>query len=165
MKKSKKEKSKFERPKSKVRAKGSTDAAVEKLKEERDNFKQKYLRALADYQNFERRKSNEQSMVRTATIREIAVELLPFLDHLEKAEVFINDSGLSMIKEQYLQFLNQIGIRELEVIDKPFDPHTAEAIEVVEGSQDNMVTEVLQKGYTYEDYILRAAQVKVEKAA
>lgn len=141
------------------------DEKCEAITKERDEFKGKYLRALADYQNFERRMAAERSNIRSATIREIVIELLPFLDHLEKAEVFIKDPGLKMIKQQYLQFLTGLGIEELDIENKPYDPLTAEVIEVVDGAKDNIVIEVLRKGYKYHDYIVRIAQVKVEKIA
>ncbi len=138
-------------------------ADCDALTKERDEFKSKYLRALADYQNFEKRMAGERQNIRTNTIRDIFVQLLPFLDHLEKAEVFIKDKGLSMIKDQYLSVLKDIGIKEIDLLNEPFDPHTAEAVDVVEGEKDNIIVEVLRKGYIFKDYLLRPAQVKVEK--
>ncbi len=133
------------------------------LTQERDEYKTKYLRALADYQNLDKRIANERVNIRTNTLRDVAVQILPFLDHLEKAEMFVKDKGLSMIKSQYIQILKDIGIEEINVLNTPFDPHTAEAIEVVEGEKDNIIVEIVRKGYKYKEFLLRPAQVKVEK--
>jgi molecular chaperone GrpE len=88
---------------------------------------------------------------------------LPFLDNLEKAEVFVKDQGLKMAKDHLLQTLKEAGIEESEVLNKPFDPMTSEAIEIVKGEKDDMVVQVLRKGYKFGDRILRVAQVKVSK--
>ena len=126
-------------------------------------MKNKYLRALADYQNFENRVREEKLAVGEAATVSLLHQIIPFLDNLEQAEIFIKDKGLEMIRKQYLQTLEAIGIKEIEVQGKEFDPHTAEAIDTVEGEKDNIVAEVLRKGYMYRDRILRPAQVKVSK--
>ncbi len=136
---------------------------VEKLKKEVEEYKNKYLRALADYQNFEKRAGEEKSrLVRIANLN-LITKLLPFLDNLEKAEVFVKDQGLKMAKDHLFQSLKEIGIEEINVLNKPFDPNTAEAIDIVQGDKDDMVVEVLRKGYRLGGSILRVAQVRVSK--
>ncbi|PIV11155.1 nucleotide exchange factor GrpE [Candidatus Roizmanbacteria bacterium CG03_land_8_20_14_0_80_35_26] len=136
---------------------------IEKLKKEVEEYKNKYLRALADYQNFEKRVKEERNqLVRTANLN-LIMKLLPFLDSLEKAEVFIKDQGLKIAKDHLFQSLKEIGIEEIDVVNKPFNPKVAEAIDIVQGDKDDVVVEVLRKGYRIEDKILRVAQVKVSK--
>jgi len=136
---------------------------VEKLKKEAEEYKNKYLRALADYQNLEKRVREERSqLVRTANLN-LIMKLLPFLDNLEKAEVFIKDQGLKIAKDHLFRSLKEIGIEEIDVVNKPFNPKVAEAIDIVQGDKDDVVVEVLRKGYRIEDKILRVAQVKVSK--
>ncbi|PIZ68166.1 nucleotide exchange factor GrpE [Candidatus Roizmanbacteria bacterium CG_4_10_14_0_2_um_filter_36_35] len=136
---------------------------IEKLKKEVEEYKNKYLRALADYQNFEKRVKEERNqLVRTANSN-LIMKLLPFLDSLEKAEVFIKDQGLKIAKDHLFQSLKEIGIEEIDVVNKPFNPKVAEAIDIVQGDKDDVVVEVLRKGYRIEDKILRVAQVKVSK--
>lgn len=135
----------------------------DKLKKELEEHKQKYLRALADYQNFERRVNQEKEDIRKIANRNLILELLPFLDNLDKATIFMKDNGLKMIRDQFYQALKHIGLEEIDVLRKEFDPHTAEAIDVVFGEKDNIVVEVFRKGYNYQGNILRPAQVKVEK--
>lgn len=136
---------------------------IEKLKKEIDEWKNKYLRALADYQNFENRIKEERLvLIKTANLN-LILRLLPFLDNLEKAEIFIKDQGLKIAKDHLFQILKEVGVEEIEVLNKPFDPVTAEAIEIVKGDKDDIVVEVLRKGYRLGEKILRVAQVKVSK--
>lgn len=127
------------------------------------DYKEKYLRALADYHNFEKRVRNEEEqLVRNATKR-IIMKLLPVLDNIEKAEVFIKDQGLQAIKKQIQQILEEEGLRELDLVGKEFNPEVAEAIDAVAGEKDNLVIEVLRKGYELNGKAVRPAQVKVTK--
>lgn len=139
------------------------ESQLENCERERDEYKNKYLRALADYQNLDRRVRQEKEMYITTAKMSVLMEFLPFLDNLEKAEVFVKDAGLKMIKDNFLQTLKEMGIEELEVMNKEFDPHTAEAVDIVEGDKDNMVVEVLSKGFKWKDRVLRVAKVKVSK--
>jgi molecular chaperone GrpE len=127
------------------------------------NYKSSYLRALADYQNFENRVTKEkEEMVLSASKRLIA-KLLPLLDNLEKAEVFVNDKGLKLIKDDLLRVLQEEGLEELDVMGKTFEPEFAEAVEIIEGDEDNKILEVLRKGYMFNGKVIQPAQVKVSK--
>lgn len=136
---------------------------AEELKKQADDYKNKYLRALADYQNYEKRVREEKNQVQEFAITNILVRLLPFLDHLEKAEVFIKDKGLKMVKDNFEKVLESIGLEEIKIEGKEFDPHIAEAIEMVEGDRDNIVKEVIRRGYMLNGKVIRVAQVKVTK--
>ncbi len=143
---------------------------IEKLKEELENvkkqaeeFKQKYLRALADYQNLEKRTIDEKDEVIKNANAYLILRLLPFLDSLDKAELFVKDEGLKLVKDQFKKTLREVGLEELQVLGKEFDPYTAEVVDIIEGEKDNMVVETLRKGYQFNGKILRVAQVKVSK--
>ncbi|MGB9883399.1 MAG: nucleotide exchange factor GrpE [Microgenomates group bacterium] len=136
---------------------------LEELKKNAEEFKNKYLRALADYQNLEKRVNEEKKEIISLANKNLILKLLPFLDTLDKAEIFVKDQGLKMAKEQIWQVLKEYGLKELNVLDKPFDPNIAEAVDIVTGEKDNWVVEVLRKGYKLADKILRVAQVKVSK--
>ena len=62
-----------------------------------------------------------------------------------------------------MQILKEAGLQEIEILNKDYDPICAEAIDIVEGKEDNKVVEILKKGYMFEDKIIRVAQVKVSK--
>lgn len=136
---------------------------IEELKQSVEEMKNKYLRALADYQNFEKRVFEEKLATREEVTFQLLLRLIPFLDNLDQAEIFIKDKGLAMIRKQYYQGLEEMGIKEIPVLGKEFDPHIAEAIEMVDGEKDNIMVEVLRKGYQYHDKVLRPAQVRVSK--
>ncbi|OGK09204.1 nucleotide exchange factor GrpE [Candidatus Roizmanbacteria bacterium RIFCSPHIGHO2_01_FULL_35_10] len=136
---------------------------VEELKKQTDDNKNKYLRALADYQNFEKRVGVDQINISKTVIKNVLLKLLPFLDNLDKAEIFIKDNGLKMVKDNFYKTLQDVGLEEIPILAKPFDPYTAEAIDIVEGKEDNKVVEIIRKGYKFNDKILRVAQVKVSK--
>ncbi len=136
---------------------------MESLKQQIDEYKNKYLRALADYQNLEKRISDERFELIKMANKNLLVKILPFLDNLEKAEIFVKDQGLKFSKDHFLQILKEAGLEEIEIINKDFDPISAEAIEIIPGKEENKVVEVLRKGYKFEDKIIRVAQVKVSK--
>ncbi|MDO8611158.1 MAG: nucleotide exchange factor GrpE [bacterium] len=125
--------------------------------------KSKYLRALADYQNFENRTLNERMQLIKVANSGLILRLLPFLDMLDKAEIFIKDQSLKMVKDQFEKILKEIGLEEIELIGKEYDPILSEVVDMVEGEKDNVIAEVLRKGYIYNEKILRIAQVKVSK--
>lgn len=136
---------------------------IEKLKKEVEEYKNKYLRALADYQNFENRIEQQKEEIKKTGEKQLILKLLPFLDNLDKAEIFIKDQGLKQIKDNFYQILKSDQLKELDVLNKEFDPMTAEAVEMIPGEKENIVVEVVRKGYKFGDKILRVAQVKVSK--
>jgi len=136
---------------------------IEFLKEQVDDFKNKYLRALADYQNLEKRVNEEKINIIINANRQLVVNLLPFIDILDKAELFVKDPGLRLAKDHLFKVLNEIGLEEIIVLNKEFDPYTAEVVEMIKGDKDNIVVEVLRKGYKINNAIIRVAQVKVSK--
>jgi len=135
----------------------------ESLKKQVEEYRNKYLRALADYQNLEKRAIEEKDLIVKTANKNLILKLLSFLDSLDKAEVFVKDQGLKMVKDNLVRVLKEIGVEEIDVLNKPFDPQISEAIEIVAGDKDDIVVEVLRKGYKFQDKILRVAQVKVSK--
>ncbi len=136
---------------------------LEEAKKLSEEFRHKYLRILADYQNLEKRTRDEKEEVIKNANAHLILRLLPFLDSLDKAEVFVKDEGLILVKDQFKKTLLEVGLEELEVLGKEFDPYTAEVVDIVEGEKENIVAEVLRKGYSFNGKILRVAQVKVSK--
>ena len=133
------------------------------LKQQIDEFKNKYLRAIADYQNLEKRVGEERFELMKMANKNLLIKILPFLDNLEKAELFVKDEGLKISKDHFMQILHEAGLEEIEMLNKEFDPVLAEAVDIVSGKEDNKVVEILRKGYKFEDKIIRIAQVKVSK--
>lgn len=135
------------------------------LKAEVDKWKQNYMRALADYDNLERRTYQTNKTSQEKVAKTILLKFLDVLDDIEQGSVFVKDKGLQLVKEKFIKILSEEGIQELKVLEKPFDPYTSECVEVVAGDKDNVIIEVVRKGYTLHDEVIRPARVKVEKKA
>lgn len=146
-----------------IKKHAKTDEELEKAKKETEDYKGKYLRVLADYQNFEKRVYEQKQFSKDFANKDLVLKLLPVLDDLDKAEMFVKDEGLKIIKDKLFNILKQEGVEEMNILGKEFDPYVAEVIDVVEGKEDNMIVEILRKGYKHKDKILRVAQVRVSK--
>lgn len=131
--------------------------------EEVRQVKNAYLRALADYKNLENRVQNERNQMQDTIKKNIVDRLFPVLDNLNQAEVFMKDPGLQMVAKSFSQALAEIGVEEIQLLGQDYDPYTAEVIEVVPGDADNIIVEVLQKGYKLNGSVIRHGKVKVSK--
>ncbi len=132
------------------------------MKKQGEDWKNKYLRALADYQNLEKRKSEEISEVRRFAGEIFLTKLLPVADTFERAQMHLKDSGLELAIREMHAFLDEAGVKKIEVVGKQFNPHEMECIEVIEG-EDNIVIDEALSGYTLHGKVIRVAQVKVGK--
>lgn len=134
-------------------------------KEQRDadDWKDKFLRALADYQNLEKRQEGENERIRNQAKKNLLLKFLDILDDIESAEIFVKDSGLKLIKNKFINILKSEGVSEMGLMGKTYDPHFAECVEVSTGEKDNIIVGILRKGYKLNDDILRVPRVKVEK--
>ncbi|MCL4374352.1 nucleotide exchange factor GrpE [Patescibacteria group bacterium] len=139
------------------------EKAVNEYKRQSEENKNKYLRALADYQNFEKRIEAEKIKWQKNANAQLIGRLLGFLDNLDRAELFVRDANLKLIKDQFYQLLKAEGLEEIPVLGKPFDPYTAEVVELVAGTRDNVVSAVVRKGYWLHGRVIRPARVQVEK--
>ena len=120
-------------------------------------------RALADYQNLERRVLNERSELVKYANQELLKSLIPSFDNLYLAEKYIQDEGIKLTVMRLTENLRDVGVERIEVENKKFDPTTMECIEVVDGEKDMVVAEV-RPGFMLFDKVIRPAQVKVGKA-
>jgi molecular chaperone GrpE len=144
--------------------------ALKKTMAERDEFKDKYLRGLAEMDNFRKRMKKEKDEFQKYVLTEILIELLQIYDNLERAlkvKILENEkgitSGVEMIRRQFLDLLKKHQVYEIDALGKPFDPTFHEALnkEEREGINRPVVVEVYQKGFTYNDKLLRPAMTKV----
>ncbi len=133
---------------------------LEEMGQAVEDWKNKYMRALADYKNLEKRTEEEKQEVRLYANRIFLEKLLPVVDNLERAEAHIQDEGLSIAMKELHMMLARHGVEKLEVVDAPFDPYTMECVEVIQGKKD-VVLSVVSPGYTMHGKLLREAKVKV----
>lgn len=135
----------------------------ETLVVDNEQWKDKYLRALADYQNLERRTHDTIERAKIISGREFALGLIEVLDDMQAAEIFVKDEGLQLVIDKVKRMLERMEIVEIEVLGKQYDPAVAEAVEVVAGPHDNEVGTIVQKGYMINSEVIRPARVTVTK--
>lgn len=136
---------------------------IEELKKQIEDWKAKYMRALADYQNLERRVSRDSQEIREQISREILHGVLVVLDDIQRAQHHIKDEGLSRALQGFDRWLALYNVTPIDVLHKQFNPHEMECVEVIESDKENEVVEVVRTGYTMGNTMLRPALVKVGK--
>lgn len=168
-------KQKVDMPKEKKNKPPKVNKELEELKAQNATLQDKVLRVSAEMQNMRRRQEEEIARIHKYEGEEILKKILPILDNFERAiKLDDNDltdelskflSGFKMIYTNLLSILNEKEVKEIECVNAEFDPSKMEAVltEHIEGTPKNQVIEVLQKGYTYKDKLLRPAMVKVSE--
>ena len=155
--------------------KDSFETECKNLLEVNKSLQEKILRLNAEMQNMNRRFNEEKASIYKYDGEKLIKELLPIIDNFERAIKLDDDnltdelskflSGFKMIYASLVSTLNAIGVKEIECIGKPFDPNKMEAIMTtnIMEEEENVVVEVMQKGYTYNDKVIRVAMVKVNE--
>lgn len=131
--------------------------------EELKNLENQLKRALADYQNLEKRVAEEKSSWIKAANKDLLLKLLPGLDSLILAEKHTQDEGVKLSIKHFLDILEQAGVKKIETVGLDFDPNFMEAVSTADGEEGRVVEE-LRAGYTLFGQVLRPAQVVVGKA-
>lgn len=119
-------------------------------------------RAMADYQNLQKRFLAEKKDYIKFANAVLLDKLLPVLDDLIRAQQHLKDSGLKLVLDQFKLVLESEGVVPIKALNLKFDPQTMDCMETVSGPK-NKVVEVLQPGYTLYGRVLRPARVKVGK--
>ena len=157
----KKEAKKEKEPKEKKETKKEIEAD---LAAEKD----KYLRLLAEYDNYRRRSQKEKESAWSDAKADTAAAFLPVYDNLERAlkqetadEAY--KKGVEMTMTQLKEVLTKLGIEEIPALGEPFDPNLHNAVMHVDDEDlgENVVVEVFQDGFKLGDKIIRHAMVKV----
>lgn len=133
------------------------------MKKQIDEWKNKYLRALADYQNLEKRVSEGRAQEAKFAARNLIVKLLPAIDDMEKAESLLQNEGLNLALRKLRDVLKTEQVEKIEVLGKKFDPHSMECVEVAGEEKGDDVVEEISAGYKMRNQIIRPAKVKVGK--
>lgn len=136
---------------------------AKELKDQLAECTQRWKRALADYQNLEKRTREERIEFVRFAAKNLIEKLLVVIDDLEKAQIHLKDQGLALALKKLEALLKEEGVERIETSGKEYDIHTMEAIAIGEGEAENKVVEQLRTGYTMHGAVLRAAQVKVSK--
>ena len=143
---------------------------------------ERYMRLMAEFQNFKKRAAKEKSDIHAFANERIVNDLLPVLDNFERAlggesegagaetpemseEVKNYAKGMELICGQLRTALEKAGLKEIASLGEDFDPafHNAVMTESLEEFEDGKISKVLQKGYTLNDRVIRPSMVAVNK--
>lgn len=140
---------------------GETDSETEQLRD-------RYLRLLADFENFRRRSEREKTEFYKYAMAGLLKELLPVLDNFDRSLEHAEEGddfhrGVLLIYKQLFDTLQKHGLKPIDESGVPFDPNIHEAVVREEDPSvpSHTVTALLQKGYFLHDRLLRPAMVKV----
>ena len=140
----------------------------DKLRTELAESKDKYLRLMAEYDNFRKRSAKERLELSASVKGDTVADILPVLDNFERAlntetEDEAYKAGIEMIFKQFTDALNKLGIEPIDPVGEVFDPNIANAVNQIEDPElgENVVAQVFQKGYRIGDKVIRYAMVVV----
>ncbi len=151
-----------------------TKEEVMELNKKITEQEQKFLRAQADLVNYRKRKDEEVERLLKFANESLIIDILPILDNFERA-IALNASensdltkfkdGITMVYNSLKGVLEKYGVKEIDALDKPFDPmyHEAVTTKTNDEKEKDVVLQVYQKGYTLKDKVIRPAMVEVNK--
>ncbi len=153
-------------------AENTEEKAEEKTEEKADDGNEKYVRLMAEFQNYKKRVAKEKNDIREYATEKLVMELLPVLDNFERALAASAEDdpagyakGMELIFTQMVTELQKSGLTEVEAEGQDFDPtkHNAVMTEENEELESGKVSKVLQKGYALNDKVIRPSMVAVTK--
>ena len=169
-----------EEPKKKTAKKKESKSSkeVQELKEllsgkidELSELNDKYLRLLAEYDNYKKRTAKEKEALKVDSVGDAVTSLLPIIDNFERAIASFTDAdketdffkGVEMIYNQTKDAFIKLGVEEIKSLGEEFNPELHNAIMHIEDETvaDNIIVEEFQKGYTYGGKVIRYSMVKV----
>lgn len=144
----------------------------QELQQKYDELNDSYLRLFADFDNYRKRMLKEKADIIKSGGEKVLKDIIPLIDDFERAIVALHQSddkeaileGIDLIYNKFMNFLQQHGIKEIEAIGLPFDPEKFEAVGAIpapEESQEGVVIDLVQKGYTLNDKVIRFPKVIV----
>lgn len=146
---------------------------IEKMKSEIAELKDKYLRQVAEFDNFRRRTAKERMELIQTAGKEVITSLLDVLDDCDRAEKQLQTTPDGILKEGIQLVFNKLkstlqskGVKPMQTIGTEFNPDQHEAITEIPAPTDDMkgkVIDEVQKGYYMNDKIIRFAKVVVGK--
>lgn len=153
-------------------AEKTEEKSEEKTEEKADDGNEKYVRLMAEFQNYKKRVAKEKNDIREYATEKLVMELLPVLDNFERALAASAEDdpagyakGMELIFTQMVTELQKSGLAEVEAEGQDFDPtkHNAVMTEENEELESGKVSKVLQKGYALNDKVIRPSMVAVTK--
>ena len=151
------------------------EAEIEKLKKELEESVKKAQYAQAELVNYRKRKDDEVASYKKYCNQDLITELIPIVDNFERA-ISLDDNnltdelskflhGFKMMYASLTEVLRKFGVEEISRAGEVFDSNLEEALmtDNIDSVDDDIVTEVLLKGYKLKDRVIRPASVKINK--
>lgn len=128
-------------------------------------------RTMAEFDNFRKRTEKEKAAMYEIGAKSVIEKMLPVVDNFERGLTMISEEekgtsfaeGMDKIYKQLIKNLEEIGVKPIDAVGKPFDPNFHNAVMHVEDEElgENVVAEEFQKGYLYRESVVRHSMVKV----
>ncbi len=159
-----------EQPKTEKKEKKSKkDVELQKVKAELESKNDLLLRTAAEFDNYKKRTDRERAGIAEFAKANVIKELLPILDNIDRAAILEDKTspdyikGIELIVKQFEGLAEKLGIKEVAQVGDSFDPNCHEAVMHIEDETlgENVIAEVLQKGFKIGDTVIRPAMVKV----
>lgn len=142
-----------------------------KLEEKVAELEDARMRQLAEFENFRKRSEKEKSQMFEVGAKSVVEKILPVIDNFERGLASMPEEekgtpfadGVELVYKQMVGALDEIGVKPIEAVGQEFDPNFHNAVMTVESDEleSGMVAEELQKGYMYNDSVVRHSMVKV----
>ncbi len=152
----------------KPKRKSKSAQEIENLKVQLEQKNDLLLRTAAEFDNYKKRTEREKTTVAEFAKAGLIKQLLPILDNIDRAALVDKETpdyikGIEMIVKQFESIAVNLGITEIAAVCDTFNPEMHEAVMHIEDEAlgENVIAEVLQKGYKIGDTVIRAAMVKV----
>jgi molecular chaperone GrpE len=148
-----------------------TEDQVKALESQINEWQDKYVRKVAEFENFKRRTENDQLNLLKYAAESFIIKLLPVIDDFERSMQHVKDAkelstieeGIKLVYNKLIKTLEEQGVKKIEAVGKQFDVHFHEAIlqQPNDSVPPNTVLEEIQCGYLYKDKVIRHSQVIV----
>ncbi|MFT5365746.1 MAG: molecular chaperone GrpE [Candidatus Latescibacterota bacterium] len=161
-----------EMPEAEIEAEPIDD--LTQAQQEAEMYKDRWMRLAAEFENYKKRTAREfQALIKSAS-EDVIRDLLPILDGVGRALAHREDGqeetegyqeGVAMLMEQFPKVLKNRNLKEIETVGQPFDPNIHEALMqmVSDTIQAGHVADVVERGYSLGDKVLRPAKVVVSQ--
>lgn len=147
------------------------DKKGDELKAKIAELEDKNMRQMAEFENFRRRTEKEKTQMFDLGAKSVIEKILPVVDNFERGLAAVSEEekdsafvdGMNKIYKQMMTELENIGVKPIEAVGKPFDPEFHNAVMQAESDEleSGTVKDELQKGYMYHDVVVRHSMVSV----
>jgi molecular chaperone GrpE len=140
------------------------DMKIKELMEKMDAQKDQLLRNIAEMQTYIRTKEKDLEISRKTITKDLALKLMPVLDSIDAGiQIESHKPILEPLKQQLMQTLTSLGVTEMKTVGESFNPMLHEVISITQDGEENKVVAEIQKGYLFNNEVIRTSKVIVCK--